>query len=210
MMSIRNPTIRYARLLPLLGAGLALLAPFAAARAIVISLDPVAQTVTLGAPVTVNLVAGDLGAGTGPSIGAWDVDIAFDPTVLAFTGATFGAGLDVLGFGTINGVFDVPGLVDLFEVSFDLPEDLDMFQPSVFTLATLTFATQVDGFSALALTIDELGDALGNRLMFDSVFGATVTVERPAVQVPEPQSLGLLAVGLLMLATLRRRRRRAG
>lgn len=181
------------------------LAPSGPARAILLGLDPASQTVGIGDPVQVDLNVSGLGDLSAPSLGAWDVDVGFDPTILGFTGATFSTELDLFGFGSLNGAFDLGGVVDIFEVSLDLPSDLDSLQTGAFTLATLSFDALAAGVSALSLSVDDLGDSLGDRLVADQVSGASVTVTAP-VTVPEPGTLALFGLGLVGLAALRRRR----
>ena len=74
-------------------------------QAISISLEPLAQTVVLGNPVNVAVRIADLGTpGAPPALSTFDLDISFDPGLLAFSQATFGDPvlgnqLDVLGLG---------------------------------------------------------------------------------------------------------------
>jgi hypothetical protein len=70
------------------------------AQAVVLDLAPSPGSVVVGSPTSVALsisgLTGDLALGT------FDMDLTFDPTILSFTGATYGTGLDVLGFGTMQ------------------------------------------------------------------------------------------------------------
>lgn len=170
------------------------------AQALEIRLDPSTQTVAPGALLTLHLEASDLGDLSAPSLGVWDVDIAFDPAVLGFVGASFGTGLDLFGLGSIHDAFDLGGVLDLFEVSLDLPSDLDTLQPGAFTLATLTFEALNAGSTTLELTLDDVGDSLGNPLV------ATAVGAEAVVAVPEPGGLALVGLGFVGLAGWRRRR----
>jgi PEP-CTERM motif len=176
------------------------LAPVGPGHAISIHLEPATQTVAPGTLLSVSLEASGLGDLSAPSLGLWDVDIAFDPAILGFVGASFGTGLDLFGLGSINDAFDLGGLVDIFEVSLDLPSDLDTLQLGAFTLATLTFEALAVGSTPLTLTLDSVGDALGAPL------AATASGAEVSVAVPEPGTLGLAGLGLAGLAWLRRRR----
>ena len=186
-----------------------ILAPGRTASALVISLDPSTQTVAPGAGLAVDLNISGLGLGSAPSLGAWDVDIGFDTSILSFTGASFGNQLDLFGLGSINGAFDLGGVLDIFEISLDLPADLDLLQADAFTLATLSFDALSVGMSALTLSIDELADSLGDPLVPSQVLGAIVTVRQPVIPVPEPGTLALFVVGLAGLTVLQRRSLRA-
>ena len=180
------------------------------AGAITIGIDPVAQQVALGSPITVSLVIADLGDGVAPSLSAFDVDLTFDDGVLSFVGATFGDPvlgdqLDLTGFGPATGLTAVPGLVSLFEVSLDPSSALDDLQAGAFVLATLTFDAQSPGISALGLSILSLGDADGGPLTAD-VLAGSITVQSTDAVVAEPASLLLLLSGLAGFASAQRRR----
>jgi hypothetical protein len=190
---------------PVLGAVL-LLAPAAPARAILIELAPSNQTVAPGAGVSVDLNISGLGLGAAPSLGVWELDIGFDAAVLNPLSVTFGGGLDVLGFGSIQSVTSGVGTLNLFELSLDFAADLDLLQADAFTLATLNFDTIGLGTSALTLANVLLGDALGNALTATQIDGASVTVRQAAVPLPEPGTLALFSAGLVLLLCFNRRR----
>lgn len=180
---------------------LALLPATSRADAITVSLDPAAQTVQLGATMTLDLVVSGLGAGTTPSIGTFDVDVSFDSSLLSFVSASFGTGLDVFGFGANpRSVTPGAGSLNLFELSLDLPADLDALQPDSFTLASLSFQALALGTSPSSITINALGDSLGDPLTA-TVSGANITV----AQVPEPSLAYLLGTGLAILVLVRKR-----
>ena len=134
--------------------------------------------------------------GVAPSLGAYDLDISFDPNHLAFTGATFGddvlgnqldlthAGDNPSGADEIN-----PGVINLFEVSFDSAEDLNNLQADGFFLAYLNFHVLQAANSQLDISINALGDADGNPL------GAT-TNSTPISTIPLPSAFWLLSSAL--------------
>ncbi len=177
----------------------------APAHAALITFQPALQTVSAGSAVDVVVVISDLGAGGAPSLSTFDLEITFNDDVLSFIGATFGDPilgdqLDLGGFGTITSVIDAPGLVTLFELSFDLPDDLDSLQADSFILAILRFTATGAGFSPLGITVAALGDATGDSIPSELAGGG---IEVTGRSVPEPAVLVLLLSGLAAVATRR-------
>ena len=178
-----------------------------ASQAITIGINPMSQNTGIGNTVDVAVVISGLGDFASPSLGTFDLDIGFDPTILGFTGGTFGDPvlgdqLDVLGLGSITVYSDtIPGIVNIFELSLDSPDDLDNLQAGSFTLVTLTFDTLSLGNSSLGISINALGDSWGAPLSADIQSGGVNVV-------PEPSMLLLVGSGLVGLGYLRKRVRR--
>lgn len=192
-------------LAPLIGAILA----YASAQAAVLSVLPSSQTVNSGDTLSVDLRMSDLGDGTSPSIGVFDIDLLFDPLLLSFGSATYGTGLDVLGLGSLQIATLGVGSVNLFELSFDTIDDLNTLQPAAFTLATLTFTALADGTSVLTLFVNALGDAEGSSLPATLQNGSVTVGSPPPTPVPEPESYALLLAGLFILGSVVRSRFKA-
>jgi hypothetical protein len=176
----------------------------APAEAITISFDPVSQNTVLGNPASVDLIISGLGDLQTPSLSTFDLNINFDPTILAFSSATFGDPIlgDQLDIGGFGGFMDAsitsPGVLNTYEISFDLPSDLDGFQAGNFILASLTFNTLALGNSTLILSDVILGDAEGEPLPA-SLESSRINVTDGSQSVPEPSTLILIGSGLFAL-----------
>jgi hypothetical protein len=182
------------------------------AQATVISFVPDFQQTGLGSSVSVDLVISDLGDDI---LTGFDLDFFFDDTLLGFESFAFGTDcggfscLDVLGFGSLQFVTDFGlGLVNIFELSFDFDEDLELFQPDDFTLGTFTFTGLELGISSLDIFVWELagGFVFDPDLGFEVPVSLDADVQSGAIEVPEPGTLLLLMGGLLGMAMHRRNR----
>ena len=140
-----------------------------------IGFDPATQNVVLGNPANVNLYFSQVVDVV--SLGAFDLDISFNPTILSFNSITFGDPvlgdqLDIFGLGSVTGSdASTPGILNLFEFSLDDPLDLENLQAGNFVLATLTFDTLAFGTSPLSLSANAVGDAQGDPFPVDLVNG---------------------------------------
>lgn len=157
-----------------------------------IGVTPSIQTVNLGDQAIVSLDVSGLGSGSAPSVGAFDIDLSFDSSILALNSVVFGDPvlgdqLDLFSLGSIFGTTSGAGTVNVFQISLDFPDDLNLLQADAFTLATFTFDTVAAGSSLLGLTLNALGDADGLSLEA-TLSGGSVNVagaEPPPVPTPE-------------------------
>ena len=175
---------------------------------VVLSVEPPYQAVADGSAVSVSLQISGLGAFTAPSLGTFDLDLRFDPSLLDFNSFVFGDPvlgdqLDLSGFGSITGMGTTPGsgVVNIYEVSLDSVTDLDNLQEPMFTLGILEFQPLQVGISFLFIDINALGDASGDSLP------ESVTVRAGVISItPEPGSITLVAATLIALVLGGRRR----
>ncbi len=178
---------------------LVVLIAFAAAPAgaLTIELIPADSIVSPSDVVFLDVVA----SGVDPDVlGDFDVDISFDPILLTLAGFSLGGSLgdfsllQALDFSLGEGP---AGLLNIAVVSV-LPEaTLDALQGASFVLATIELmvgsiapgeATQI------ALAINAIGNGAGDPLPVEALGSASLR------SVPEPGTLGFVAVGLLALA----------
>lgn len=187
------------------GLGLSMMSTLAAGG-VILKLSPTNQTALPGDNISLDLIISGLNAGGAPSLGDFDLNIAFDTTKLSFTSYSLGSFLGVLSSEAddfSSGVLG--GLINLAEVSYLSPTDLNSLQSSSFTLATLLF--HVDALENGASTnvsfsqINALGDGFGNPLNIDAANNATISNN-----VPEPSSALLILLGLSGLSWLRLRK----
>ncbi len=147
--------------------------------------------VGVGQTTIVDLLISDVGDAMAPSLGAYDITITFDASLLGFASAAFGDPvlgnqLDLTGLGSLHG--DDPGLgnVNLFEVSLDPPDLLNSTQAGAFVLARLTLIGLSEGTSSLGVLVNTAGNAEGGSLTAVSTDGSLDVVAAP---VPELATL---------------------
>jgi len=163
-----------------------------------IAVEPALQSALVGSTVDVDLTISGLGDFEPDSLGAFDVGVLFDPGILGFTSVSFGDPvlgdqLDLFSLGSFTLVDDsVPGVVNVLEISFDLPTDLDTLQPGSFTLATLSFDALAIGSSSVTPVVNVLADSWGSRLTAEASSGFVGVV-------PEPGSWTLFLVGAVIV-----------
>ena len=171
---------------------------------IIVSIAPATLTSAPGLPIEIALKIAGLGNGT--ALGAYDLNVNFDPALLSFQNAQFGDPtlgdqLDLAHLGLSNPL-SLPGTgtVNLIETSLDSASVLTTQQASAFTLATLSFASLGLGNTPITITINSLADA--NSLALD----ATTQLGNVSVAaVPLPLSFLLMLSGLGLLPMSQKR-----
>jgi hypothetical protein len=169
------------------------------ADAISIALVPSSVVVPVGASFGVDVVVSGLGDGAVPSLGSYDIDLSFDPALLAVGTVSFGVFLGAPDVSLVS-VATSPGLVDFAEVSLAPPDLIDALQPGSFSVATVTFTSIAAGTSAIDFGAVLLGDAVGRELAVDTLRAAKVVSP-----IPEPAAAAVFAIAVAMVAWSERR-----
>jgi hypothetical protein len=185
-------------LLSVLIMGLVLCTGMMQAQAATIDFVPPSQTIFLGDPATVGMAV-TLGANDLPLAG-FDLFVAYDSTIVDFTGATYGTAL-LPSVQITSAAGSNP--LEVFELSLGpgvatSPIDIVslLFQGVGVGTSALNVLAGVPGTVALSL----LSDLDGNPIAFTATPGS-ITVER----IPEPATMLLLGGGLAGLFFLRRK-----
>jgi hypothetical protein len=178
-------------------------------EAVSIGLSPSPVATSVGGAFTVDLVVAGLGAGVHPALGSYDLDVAFDASLLSLDGVSFG---DLLRDGSVldslQDAFEVvAGSWNVSELSFLSPSELLGQQPTSFTLATLSFSALAPGTTSVTLS-GIAGDEEGDEIP-DVQFGAARVEIGGGAVVPEPGAALLFAFGALAVARARRQVRPA-
>ncbi len=188
--------------------GAALLMASTLAGAASLSLQPGTQIVTPGLAFSVDLQVSGVGSPGPGSIGDFDLEISFDPGVLALQSYSLAGFLGDIGqFEASDYSLVQSGKIQLSQVSFLATATLNALQPTSFKLATMNFMAATvtpPGGSPVSITkLWVLGLATGQALPVNDVTlsNATVTV------VPEPSTYALILAGLALIGATARRRR---
>lgn len=177
-----------------LGASLALLllSVPGAARAVTIGLSA-----TDGAAPAVTITVSGIEALAEPSLGAYDLDLFFDDSVLAFSSVEFGPFLggpdDSLQTSGVSG-----GVVDFAEVSLLFPNFLlQSLQPDSFVLATVNFEALATEETLTTVGISQaiLSDGNAASIGVDPI----ANVDLLASAIPEVGGAHVYALGLLVV-----------
>lgn len=173
------------------------------ASALTVDVVPTALSVALGDLVQVDVRVSGLTDHAAPSLGAYDLLVDFNYSLLEFSHVTWGDQLDLEGLGSLTLFDDADadwGTLGVAEISYDSITLLNDQQAGSFTLFSLFFTASALGNAGVYTSMLGLSDAEGLALTADAVSGAQVAV------VPVPAALPLLASGLLLLLGRLRRR----
>jgi hypothetical protein len=160
--------------------------------AVTLAVSPSIQKGTVGSQVSFDVVAS--GLGNGIALGAYEINVVFDPTVLSYSATTFGSGLNPSGLGDVQTVTPGAGTVELFELSLDSAAALNAGQSSSFRLATVRFnALAVATNSPITLAANALADASGKALNA-SLQNGSISIIPTTLPPPSINSGGVVPV----------------
>lgn len=171
------------------------------ARAATISLVPGTVPISVGDSFTLDIVISDF---AGEIVSAYDLDVLYDSTALVANSVVFGSSLGDESFFEVLNAFDLStaGVVDLAQLSLLSDADLLTLQGGAgsLVLATLSFTAIEARSTSIGFSFDEFNDVKGlNGLELEiAAIGARTSVVSDPI--PEPRSLLLLAVGMLVVA----------
>ena len=182
------------------------------ANAISIGFQPVFQPVNLTDTFEVDVVISGLSSAQ-EIVSAFDLAVTYDPGIINATAVTFGTRLgDLSALEADSGFTPGAGRIEFFESSFISDADLLSSQPDSFILATLSFSTLAAGTTPLLFDpivipgnvlypgINVVGlDAID---LNPDVGSGSVTIIGQSSQVPAPDALWLIIIGLISLAKI--------
>ena len=166
------------------------------AHSVTLSMVPSSQTIST-TEAQVNLFISELGDFMAPALGAFDVEITYDNSIVSLSSASFGTWLGQ----SMQTVTESAASVQLIEVSLEPTDFLNDLQPGNFLLATLHFKGVGVGTSEVGFSSVVLSDALGNEILNPALEPASIVVESV---VPVPASVWLFGSGLLGLVGIAR------
>jgi len=184
------------------------LASVGTAAAVTLSLETSTPVVDPCTYFGVDLVVSGLGNYEPDSVGDFDIDILYDPTLMEFDSYSLGTYLGAVDWVEAEdwswGEFS-PGAIDLAEVSLLPALTLSGMQPDEFILATVTFHCLGPGISQILIDNSDplftykVGNEFGG--MFDVTVGGPLTI----TQTPEPCTILLIGTGLAGFGVFRRK-----
>lgn len=167
--------------------------------------DPSAPVLNLNAIATINVGISGLGDGVGPNLGAFDLGITYDASLLTLQSFSFSNYLGYPANAFASGSTG-SGLLSVQQVSFLSDAALASLQPATFSLLSMQFITVGLGTSLLSFQNVVLSDGLGLSLP-TGLLQASVSVVQTPSPVPEPATWLLVSAGALMGIGYMRRKR---
>ena len=151
--------------------------------------------------------------GEGAVVGAFDVDIIYDPSQISFDGHHL---TEYLGDDALGEVFDLSlgddlglGVIDLFAFSLLSSDELATIQsPSFFPVAKLMFSYIGEDVSTISIDSTDfflyVGDENGDSLDINIENSVTV-IRADSTPIPEPATTFMLGAGLIVIIGLKKK-----
>ena len=162
--------------------------------ALSLAFTPSSASIGIGDAIDMGIVISGL---ENADLGAFDLNINYDSTILSFNTYSLGDGLGDIAAGDADDWSfgdDGLGTINLAELSWLL--DLSS-QPDTFTLATVSFTGTGTGTSPLSFSNVILSDDLAGELIATTEGGSiSVSSGGGAAPVPEPATMFLMVTGL--------------
>lgn len=172
-----------------------------AAAAPLLQFQPTHSSPAPGGTVMVDVVLSGLPPGEPPSVGSFDLDVTYDPSIVLPVSLLFGPWLGQEALGeVIQFAFDLGGVIDFGAVSLLTGPELDALQPGEFMLAQIGFLGLQPGNSPLSFEQILIDDSDGLKLPVEGT-GGGITV------IPEPGTFLLTTLALVALFSWRGQRR---
>jgi hypothetical protein len=171
------------------------------------------SVLSVSSPATVapgDTFAVDVNISGAADLYAFQLDLAFDPTLLEATSVSEGSFLD----GGVSGnTFFIPGTIDNTGGTVSLNADSLIGPPPGVTgdgtLLVFDFTALNPGTSALTIENEILLDS-GLNILTDTTTPGSVTIEGETQAVPEPSTLPLFLLGIVALIGLAAAKVRTG
>lgn len=143
----------------------------------------------------------------GALVGAYDVDVSYDATLISFDSYGLGSSLGAPTFSIDNSLGDSGTGVNVSELSLLSSSELGAEQiTDSLILASLTFQGLDNGSAVFDISRQLFSDDLGNVLPITTLNSATVRIG--AAPIPEPSTFLLLSGGMATLAFYARRKKK--
>lgn len=175
--------------------------------ALILSINPSSQSVTLGNQATVEVILSGLeSVSPNEILAAYDIGLNYDPSALSYASGTF---YDLSAITLDGGIAPVPDfsvstLIQWNSTSFASDVALQAAQGDSLTLATLVFDTlSVVTATPLILSYQDL-TGLDSLKLDPSIQNGSVTVTDGSATVPEPATVVLMGLGVLGMTAARR------
>ncbi len=162
----------------------------------------------VGQTLTANLVVSDIekdSIGFTSLIADFELDLMFDNSLLSFDSLSFGEklgdGLDSLQLDNVT----ASGILNIFELSYLLYDELLVLQDGIskFTLASINFDIINVGSGLFSLNNIAAGNDIGTALTDIQSNSTSFITTSGATAIPEPTSVALILVGLMLVQVRR-------